>query len=112
MSKVALVTGGSRGIGFGIAEKLAAEKWDLVINGVREESAVAEPLAKLRAMGVQVGYARGDVGSAEGRADIIDATRAFAAGFRVHGLASGNSPKPKSQTQDPTTTAINLLVNN
>jgi NAD(P)-dependent dehydrogenase (short-subunit alcohol dehydrogenase family) len=77
MSKVALVTGGSRGIGFGIAEKLAAEKWDIVINGVREESAVAEPLAKLRALGVKVGYARGDVGSAEGRKAIYAATHAF-----------------------------------
>src|SRR3954466_6223228 len=74
MSKVALVTGGSRGIGFGIAEKLAAEKWDIVINGVREEAAVAEPLAKLRGMGVKVGYARGDVGSADGRAAIHQAT--------------------------------------
>ncbi|MEO6002263.1 MAG: SDR family NAD(P)-dependent oxidoreductase, partial [Opitutus sp.] len=43
MSKIALITGGSRGIGFGIAEKLAAEKWDIVINGVRAEDAVAEP---------------------------------------------------------------------
>jgi len=94
MKKVALVTGGSRGIGFGIAEKLAAEKWDLVINGVREESAVAEPLAQLRAHGVKVGYARGDVGSAEGRASILRATREF--------LAS--SPTPR--------TSINLLVNN
>jgi len=94
MKKVALVTGGSRGIGFGIAEKLAAEKWDLVINGVREASAVAEPLARLRAHGATVGYARGDVGSAEGRASILRATREF--------LAS--SPTPR--------TSINLLVNN
>ncbi len=79
MSKIALVTGGSRGIGFGIAEKLAAEKWNLVINGVREESAVAEPLAKLRALGVKVGYARGDVGSADGRAAILKATHDFIA---------------------------------
>jgi NAD(P)-dependent dehydrogenase (short-subunit alcohol dehydrogenase family) len=77
MSKVALVTGGSRGIGFGIAEKLAAEKWDLVINGVREEAAVAEPLAALRKHGVRVGYARGDVGSPEGRASIHQKTRAL-----------------------------------
>jgi len=66
MSKVALVTGGSRGIGFGIAEKLAAEKWDLVINGVRDAAAVAEPLAALRKHGVKVGYAQGDVGSVTG----------------------------------------------
>lgn len=81
MSKVALVTGGSRGIGFGIAEKLAAEKWDLVINGVREEAAVAEALAKLRAYGVKVGYARGDVGSREGREAIHQATHALAASW-------------------------------
>ena len=91
MNKIALVTGGSRGIGFGIAEKLAAEKWDIVINGVRAEEAVAEPLAQLRAHGVRVGYARGDVGSVEGRNAILAATRAFAGG-------------PGS--------AINLLVNN
>ncbi len=88
MNKIALVTGGSRGIGFGIAEKLAAEKWDIVINGVRPEDAVAEPLAALRSLGVRVGYARGDIGSVEGRAAIVQATRQFAGG------------------------AINLLVNN
>jgi 3-oxoacyl-[acyl-carrier protein] reductase len=97
MSKVALVTGGSRGIGFGIAEKLAAEKWDLVINGVREESAVIEPLAKLRAMGVKVGYARGDVGSVEGRHAILAATRSFVSQWSVVGGQSS---------------ALNLLVNN
>lgn len=107
MSKIALITGGSRGIGFGIAEKLAAEKWDLVINGVREETAVTEPLAQLRALGVRVGYARGDVGSAEGRAAIYKATHDF--------LAS--SPDAKRQDEPRRSSqsvggSINLLVNN
>lgn len=95
MAKVALVTGGSRGIGFGIAEALAAEKWDLVINGVREESAVAEALAKLRAYGVKVGYARGDVGSAEGRKAILDATRAFTGGKSINLLVNNAGVAPK-----------------
>jgi 3-oxoacyl-[acyl-carrier protein] reductase len=103
MSKIALVTGGSRGIGFGIAEKLAAEKWDLVINGVREESAVTEPLAKLRAMGVKVGYARGDVGSVEGRAAIKQATDAFCRSLLADDAPGSGLPSPVS---------INLLVNN
>jgi NAD(P)-dependent dehydrogenase (short-subunit alcohol dehydrogenase family) len=95
MSKVALVTGGSRGIGFGIAEKLAAEKWDLVINGVRDESAVAEPLAKLRAHGVKVGYARGDVGSVEGRAAIAKATKEFTGGKALNLLVNNAGVAPK-----------------
>jgi 3-oxoacyl-[acyl-carrier protein] reductase len=108
MSKVALVTGGSRGIGFGIAEKLAAEKWDLVINGVREESAVTEPLAKLRAFGVRVGYARGDVGSVEGRASILQATRAFADSWRSETEDRRSAPNSELRTSN----SINLLVNN
>ena len=90
MSKVALVTGGSRGIGFGIATALAAEKWDVIINGVRPEEAVAEPLATLRSHGGRVGYARGDVSSPAGRAAIHQATRAFL----------------------PPNSTLNLLVNN
>lgn len=101
MNIVALVTGGSRGIGFGIAEKLAAEKWDLVINGVRDESAVAGPLARLRAHGVKVGYARGDVGSAEGRKAIHQATHEHTASWypspglksQASGLSSGFRPQ-------------------
>jgi len=107
MSKVALITGGSRGIGFGIAEKLAAEKWDLVINGVREESAVTEPLAKLRAMGVKVGYARGDVGAAEGRAAIVKTTRDFVSAWSAEQGAGSSSSDLRSQVS-----GLNLLVNN
>lgn len=106
MNKVALVTGGSRGIGFGIAEKLAAEKWNLVINGVREESAVTEPLAKLRSLGVKVGYARGDVGSAEGRRAIHQAT---------HDLISAWAPaKPAGSGPSGFKSQVSgfLLVNN
>jgi NAD(P)-dependent dehydrogenase (short-subunit alcohol dehydrogenase family) len=95
MSKIALVTGGSRGIGFGIAEKLASEKWDLVINGVRPEDAVAEPLARLRAHGVRVGYARGDVGSVAGRDAIHAATQAFTGGKAINVLVNNAGVAPK-----------------
>jgi 3-oxoacyl-[acyl-carrier protein] reductase len=88
MAKVALITGGSRGIGFGIAERLASEKWDLVINGVRPEADVSEPLGKLRSLGVRAQYAPGDIGTPEGRASILKSARSFAGG------------------------AVNLLVNN
>ncbi|HTL66678.1 MAG TPA: 3-ketoacyl-ACP reductase [Lacunisphaera sp.] len=94
MNKVALVTGGSRGIGFGIAERLAAEKWDLVINGVREETAAAGSLEKLRGYGVKVAYARGDVGSIAGRAAIVAAARTFTGGQAVNLLVNNAGIAP------------------
>jgi len=112
MSKVALVTGGSRGIGFGIAEKLAAEKWDLVINGVRDEAAVAEPLAALRKFGVRVGYAQGDVGSVAGRNAIVAATKAFTGGTSINLLVNnaGVAPKVRNDLLETTEESYDYVV--
>jgi len=74
--QVALVTGGSRGIGFGIAERLAREGYALAINGVRAEAEVAESLSRLRAHGVEVVYAPGDVASDAGREALLERTLA------------------------------------
>ena len=74
--QVALVTGGSRGIGFGIAERLAREGYALAINGVRAEAEVAENLSRLRAHGVEVVYAPGDVASEAGREATLQRTLA------------------------------------
>src|SRR5689334_7579796 len=46
--KVALITGGSRGIGLGIARCLARESFDLVINGQRAEAEVTPVIEELR----------------------------------------------------------------
>ncbi len=70
MAKTALITGGSRGIGLGIAEKLAVEGYDLVINGVRPEDAVTNVLERLRTFGVKVSYCPGNIGVAEDREKI------------------------------------------
>jgi NAD(P)-dependent dehydrogenase (short-subunit alcohol dehydrogenase family) len=67
MNKVAVVTGGSRGIGLGIAEALVKEGFDLAINGVRDESAVTEILDALRAFGGKVIYCQGDIGNTDHR---------------------------------------------
>ncbi len=60
MEKVALITGGSRGIGLGIATQLAKEGWSLAINGVRQEQSV-DTLDHLRRLGVKVIYCQGNV---------------------------------------------------
>lgn len=80
MKKTALITGGARGIGFGIAKALAREGWSLAINGLRPLDAVEDALGELRALGSEVAYARGDVSSAEGRTAVMAAGRELAGG--------------------------------
>ncbi len=50
MKKVALITGGTRGIGFGIATQLAKEGFNLAVNGTRQEEAVQTVLNELKSI--------------------------------------------------------------
>jgi NAD(P)-dependent dehydrogenase (short-subunit alcohol dehydrogenase family) len=76
--RVAMVTGSSRGIGRGIAERLAAEGCRLVVNGLDDgqPEAVAEAL---RAGGAEAIAVPADVGEA------AEADRVFAAAVREFG---------------------------
>jgi 3-oxoacyl-[acyl-carrier protein] reductase len=73
--RVALVTGGSRGIGRGIAESLLDSGFDLAINGVRNPAAVDDVVRELAARGGDVFYCRGDVAIADDRRVILDSVR-------------------------------------
>ena len=46
MARVALITGGTRGIGLGIAQALASEGWSLVLCGVRPPEDVGEVIER------------------------------------------------------------------
>ena len=72
MKQTALITGGSRGIGLGIALQLAGEGIDLAINGIRPKEEVTETLDNLRAKGVRVIYCRGDISRQKDRSAILD----------------------------------------
>lgn len=73
--KTAFVTGGSRGIGFGIAQTLATDGWRLAINGMRSESDVSETLDALRTKSPEVIYVRGDISQAADRAVCLEQIR-------------------------------------
>ena len=73
MSKIALITGGTRGIGLGIAIEFAKVGFDLAVNGIRNREAVQPVLDELEKFGVRVAYIKGDVANKEDRKNMLNA---------------------------------------
>jgi NAD(P)-dependent dehydrogenase (short-subunit alcohol dehydrogenase family) len=73
MSRTALITGGTRGIGLGIALELAKAGFNLALNGVREEASVISVLEELRTNSIQAEYFRGNVANKDDREQMAKA---------------------------------------
>ncbi len=92
MRKVAFITGGTRGIGFGIAAALASKGWSLALNGMRNRSDIEDVLTDLGKYGVDVFYAQGNIGSSEDRARMTK--EIFAHFGTVHALVNNAGVAP------------------
>lgn len=67
MKQVAFITGGTRGIGLGIARSLALKGFNLALNGMRPVEQIQDVMAELQQSGVEVIYCRGNVALAADR---------------------------------------------
>jgi 3-oxoacyl-[acyl-carrier protein] reductase len=72
MKRVAFITGGTRGIGYGIAVELAKNGFDLAINGMRAPAEVEAVVNDLKSAGVDVIYCQGDIASKQAREGMIN----------------------------------------
>ena len=72
--RVALVTGGTRGIGLGVARALAADGWHLALCGVRAPDQVDPIVRELGADGVDVHYTQADVANPQARERLLAAS--------------------------------------
>jgi NAD(P)-dependent dehydrogenase (short-subunit alcohol dehydrogenase family) len=91
--RVALITGGTRGIGLGIARALAAEGWSLALSGLRPVDAVAAIVTDLRKTRVDVEYWPSDISKAADRDKLVELVNAR---FGVpHALVNNEGRAPR-----------------
>lgn len=101
-SKVALVTGGSRGIGLAIARALGSSGFRLALSGRRGEHEVAPQLEELRAAATEVLYVRSDVGDSEARRDLVGRVRREMGALHVLVNNAGMAPRVRADLLEAT----------
>lgn len=101
-NKVALVTGGSRGIGLGIVQQLALQGFDIAINGVRKEAEVKDILESIKALGVEVIYCQGNISLTADRKIIIEKVKAHYKKLNVLVNNAGIAPKERRDVLNTT----------
>jgi NAD(P)-dependent dehydrogenase (short-subunit alcohol dehydrogenase family) len=107
---VAIVTGGSRGIGLGVAAALADSGFDLAINGVRDASAVDEAVHSLTNRGAEVVYCRGNVAGAADRQAIVDTVRARFGRLDVLVNNAGVAPEVRADILEASEQSFDRLI--
>jgi 3-oxoacyl-[acyl-carrier protein] reductase len=108
--KVAFVTGSTRGIGFGIAQALAADGWRLAINGVRPESEVREAIHTLRQRAKTI-YVRGDISNAADRAACLERIREEWGQLNLLINNAGVAPASRDDILDASEESFDRLIN-
>lgn len=101
MPKVAFITGGTRGIGLGIAEALAAGGWALALNGQRSAEEV-EPVIQALSQTTEVIYTQGNIGLATDRQRIVSEVMAHFPIVHVLVNNAGVAPLVRADLLDTT----------
>lgn len=102
MKKTALITGGSRGIGFGIAIELAKAGFNLAINGVRKQQTVQPIIDGLKMFGADIIYAQGDVSKKQDREKIFKTVVSEFGQLNVLVNNAGIAPKERKDILEAT----------
>jgi 3-oxoacyl-[acyl-carrier protein] reductase len=108
--RVALVTGGTRGIGLGCARALAAARFDLALVGVRPEQEAGEPLGELRAAGAEVLYVPADIGEDEAADRIVRSVRERFGRLDLLVNNAGVAPKERRDILEATRESFDRLL--
>jgi NAD(P)-dependent dehydrogenase (short-subunit alcohol dehydrogenase family) len=111
MRKVALVTGGTRGIGLGITRHLADLGYNLALNGVREELKIKHVLQEISQIGVEVIYCQGDLGIKSDRIRIVEVIRDRFGRLDVLVNNAGIAPRERKDILETTESSFDEVLN-
>lgn len=111
MKQVALVTGGSRGIGLGIVQSLALSGFDVAINGVRPAEAVEDVLVQIRSLGADVIYCPGNIAVKADRNRIIGQVKNHFNRLNVLVNNAGIAPRERRDVLTATEESFDEVMN-
>jgi len=101
-NKVALITGGTRGIGLGIARYLAQERCDLMLNGLRTEEEVQPVMESFTSKAIKVHYIQGNIGIGPDRKRILQSIRDRYGRLNILVNNAGMAPRERKDILDST----------
>ncbi len=110
MKRIALITGGSRGIGFGIAAQLAQNGFNLAINGIRSAGDAEDAIKKLKDFGNDVLYCRGNISSSADRQNILQQVKEHYGMLHVLVNNAGVAPKERKDILDTTEESFDDVI--
>jgi 3-oxoacyl-[acyl-carrier protein] reductase len=106
----ALITGGTRGIGLGVARALARDGWDLALCGVRSEGDVVPILESLRKNGGAVHYVAADLASPRDRQRLVDQVHVRLGAIHALVNNAGRAPRVRADVLEATEDSFEELL--
>lgn len=100
--RTALITGGTRGIGLGIARALARDGWSLALSGLRPRDEVTSILDELTRAGASAEYWPADVGRAVDRGRLLQSVVETFGTLDALVNNAGRAPRVRADVLDAT----------
>lgn len=110
MNRVAFITGGSRGIGFGIAQNLASNGFDLAINGTRSATEVSAELKMLKKYDNDAIYCQGNITSSSDRENMLRQIKEHYGRLHVLVNNAGIAPRERKDILDATVESFDEVI--
>ncbi|HPA19991.1 MAG TPA: 3-ketoacyl-ACP reductase [Verrucomicrobiae bacterium] len=110
MKRVAIVTGGVRGIGLGVSRALLEEGFSVAACGTKSADAVEDTVRGLRGEGGELHYVQASVASADDRARLLDEVRARFGALHVLVNNAGIAPRVRADLLEATEASFDEVV--